>query len=404
MTSFVESLLAERVGGPVSAGDQLVVDVDHVYIQDGNAPSVARLYQQYEFKSVFDPAKISVVFDHAVLAPDSQMAGRLVDAKKFASAHGLELIREGAGISHLIGLEQGWFSPGGIVVGADSHTCTGGVMQALALGMGASDIVAAMETGKIWIKVPETRQIAVRGLPGRAASAKDVALLGLGKFPMEEFIYHAIEWSGEWAEGLSTAEAITISNLGVEFGAKCSFLPPGPGRPAPPLRAIPRRSDCLDLDVSGLPPMIATPGSPSNVLPLDSCNQQPLDYVFLGTCTNGQKEDLQRFVSGLAGRKVASNVHCVVVPGSRRIYRDALREGLIERLLESDAVVSPPGCGPCVGTQGSIPWDGARVLSTGSRNFRGRMGNPAASIWLSSPFVAGHAAALGRLPREDELL
>jgi 3-isopropylmalate/(R)-2-methylmalate dehydratase large subunit len=390
----------------VAPGELVVTRVDRIYMHDGNTPTIARLYKQHGFTKVFDPARVAAFFDHAVLAPDAKMTTLLREAENFAAELGIKIYRAGSGISHVVALEEGWFTPGSLVCGSDSHTCTGGVMQCLALGMGASDVVGAMVSGKTWLRVPETVWIEVIGTPGRFTRAKDVVLYALAKFGQKPFLYASVEWTGEWLESLSLDAAATISNMAVELGAKCVFLPPGPLRPsglAPICLPEPGDERRLRLDVDGLPPFVALPHSPANAVPLDECAGQEIDYVFFGSCANARLEDMCEFAEILTRAPVHPRVHCVVTPGSQSVYLAALRSGVVERITQAGGLLMPPGCGPCVGTQGTIPASGDRVLSTMNRNFRGRMGNADAKIWLASPLVAAYTAIMGRIPGTADL-
>jgi 3-isopropylmalate/(R)-2-methylmalate dehydratase large subunit len=347
-----------------------------------------------------------VFFDHGVLSPTEAMSDRIREAEAFAGEFELRLYRAGRGVSHVVALEEGIYEPGAIVVGADSHTCTGGVVQCLALGMGASDIVASMITGQTWLRVPETVWIDVIGKPSDAARAKDVALYALSRFGQGPFLYKSLQWHGEWFREIGLDGAATIANMGVEIGCKCCFLPGN--RDRQDLSDLSPSSDeggqVLELDVDGLPPMVARPHDPGDAVPLDECAGQPIDYVFIGSCTNGRVDDLAEAAAIFRDRAVARNVHCVVTPGSLNVYREALSSGVIDRLVAAGAIVTPPGCGACVGTQGTVPASGDRVLSTSARNFRGRMGSRTARIWLSSPAVAASTALLGHIPNPEEML
>lgn len=406
--SLVETIISRHAedAGSVQPADIVVCRVDRIYLQDGNTPTIRRLFQEHGFDGVFAPDRVGVFFDHSVLSPEAGMSERIREAERFATGLGLEVFPPGTGISHVVALEQGWFEPGSLVVGADSHTCTGGALQCLALGMGASDVAAAMVTGRTWLRVPETRWLEVTGNPSAHASPKDVLLYAMSRFRPETFLYRSVEWLGPWAESLSLDGAATVANMAVEMGAKCAFLPPGPQRPVelrpiqPPARGDPRR---LSLDIQGLPPFVAKPHSPQGAVPLDECAGQPINYVFVGTCTNGRLEDLKVVADVLRRRRLSRKVQFLVTPGSRRVYLEALQQGLIELIVGAGGLVLPPGCGPCVGTQGSIPAAGDQVLSTMNRNFKGRMGNAQAGIWLASPLVAAYTGLLGHIPHTSEL-
>lgn len=405
--TLVEEIIATHAGRPaVSAGELVTAKVDRVYVQDGNSPTIRELFKKHGFNSVFDRERVGIFFDHSVIAPDKHIANRLRDAQDFANQLGVRVFRAGAGISHVVALEIGWFEPGTIVVGSDSHTCTGGATQCLALGMGASDIAAAMVTGKVWLQVPETIWLETIGEPGRFSGAKDVMLYLLAHMGQEHFLYKSIEWTGAFPERLSLDGAATVANLGVELGAKCMFLPPGHGRPAgmrpiiSPEPGDPRR---LRFDISDLPPMVAQPNSPANSVPLDDCKREKINYVFVGTCTNGRLEDIAEVARVLKTAKVHPDVYCLITPGSQQVYLDAIELGYVETLTRAGALVTPPGCSACLGTQGSIPASGDRVLSTMNRNFLGRMGNPEAAIYLASPLIAAHTAIRGDIPRLKDL-
>lgn len=391
----------------VAPGDLLECDVDRVYLQDGNSPTIARLFESYGFDTVFDPERIAAFFDHTVIAPDKDIANRLREAERFIDAFQLRKFRAGSGISHVVALEEGWFEPGTIVLGSDSHTCTGGATQCLALGMGASDIAAAMVTGRTWLRVPDTVWLNLTGDPSPAARAKDVVLYVLQQFEQEDFLYRSVEWTGAWPKRVSLDGAATISSMAVEMGAKCAFMPPGEGRPDTvqdlelPDPADPRRHD---VDISDLPPMIARPHQPGNVVPLDTCSGEKVDYVFVGSCTNSRLEDIAEVADVLQTAPVHRNVYCLVTPGSQRIHLEAQKRGYLDTIMNAGGIITPPGCSACLGTQGSIPASGDRVLSTMNRNFLGRMGNRDAEISLSSPLVAAHAAIRGEFPNPEDLV
>jgi 3-isopropylmalate/(R)-2-methylmalate dehydratase large subunit len=388
----------------VESGELVSVDVDYIYVQDGNSPTIARLFDKHGVHTVFDPDKIAFVFDHSVIVPDRNMADRLREAAAFAKGLGAKIYPRGAGISHVIALEQGWFAPGSIVLGSDSHTCTGGALQSLALGMGATDIAAAMVTGKTWLKVPETVWLRIVGVPHPAVRPKDVVLEVLRVFGQRPFLYRSIEWTGEWTDCLSLDSAASVASMGVEMGAKCVFLPDGAGRPPElsPTTPLPG-AQVLELNIDHLMPMVALPHSPLKNVTLDEISGQHIDYVFIGSCTNSRLEDIAEVARVLDGRTVHSDVHVLVTPGSKQTYVEAARLGYIETLTEAGALVTPPGCGACVGTQGTVPASGDKVLSTMNRNFKGRMGNPDAEIYLSSPLVAATTALIGRIPTAAEL-
>lgn len=406
--TIAEQIIASRADQDrVVPGELVTARVDRVYLQDGNSPTIATLLEKNGFTDVFDRDRVAIFFDHSVIAPDKHIAARLREADRLAERLGVRVFRAGEGISHVVALEEGWYEPGTIVLGSDSHTCTGGATQCLALGMGASDCTAAMVTGETWLRVPDTVWMDVRGRPGSATRARDVVLHALARNGQEPFLYKSVEWSGSWFDDLGLDSCASVANLGVEMGAKCTFLPPGPGRPEGmmPIQ-LPDAGDprVIVVDIDGLPPMVSKPHLPSNAVPLDECEGLKINYVFIGTCTNGRLEDIAEAAAVLGDAKVRAGVQCLVTPGSQRVFIEAMERGYIAKLMKAGAIISPPGCSACLGTQGSIPASGDRVLSTMNRNFLGRMGNPEAEIYLASPLVAAHTAIRGELPKLAELM
>lgn len=401
---IIESHLIE---GEVRPGSFATVKVDRIYLQDGNSPTIAKMFSKHGLTEVFDPSRISVFFDHSVIWPNAEIAARIREAEAFCRSLGLTVYRGGEGISHVVAMEKGWYEPGSIVTGTDSHTCTGGANQALALGMGASDVLAAMITGETWLKVPETVVIEVTGKPHALTRPKDVVHYVLSQYPQERFLYKSVEWTGEWVNGLTPAGADTVANMAVEMGAKCAFLPPlaerHEGLRPISADAIDEGVEVIRVDITGLPPIIAKPHLPSNAVPVSECSGVAVNYVFVGSCTNSRLEDIAEVARVLEGETVHPDVHMLVTPGSKQILLDAMRLGYIETLTRAGAVVTPPGCGACLGTQGSIPASGDRVLTTMNRNFLGRMGNKEAEIYLSSPLVAAHTALRGHIPTIESI-
>jgi 3-isopropylmalate/(R)-2-methylmalate dehydratase large subunit len=384
---------AHAPGQQVEPGTIVDVSVDRIYAQDGNIPTLRRIFAQCGFNEVYDRSRVHFVIDHSTLSPDRLMATRVKEAESFARELGVELVAAGQGISHLIAAERGWFAPGSIVLGADSHTCTGGAWGALALGMGATDIAAAMVTGRTWLRVPESRRLLIVGTPGAAATAKDVMLYALSRFAPETFLYRSIEWDGDWVRSLDEDSAAVLANMSVELGAKSAFVNRKLRDEAGGVA-----TDTMELAIEDCRPMITEPDSIHSAKPLGRHAGPPVDYVFVGSCTNSRYSDLAIVAAVLRRSRVAPGTRLVVTPGTQAIYLRAIESGIIRDIVAGGAVVSPPGCGACVGAQGHVPADDDVVVSTMNRNFRGRMGNPTAKILLASPLVAATAAVYGRVP------
>lgn len=404
--TLVQQVIARHARhGKAEIGSIVEVEVDWIYAQDGNVPTIARLFDQHGLH-VGDASRIRFVCDHSVLAPDRSMASRVKEAERFAARQGIEMLPVGSGISHLLAAEQQWFRPGRLVLGADSHTCTGGAFQSLALGMGASDIACAMAEGVTWLRVPETVRIEVRGCPSRHVSPKDVLLHILATSAPEQFLYRSIEWCGEWVEALDADGAATVANMSVELGAKCCFVSTWRGCPADMVRIDPDAEDGarkMVVQLDGLEPQFADGHAISTGRSIDRAAREPVDYVFVGSCANSRLDDIATIARVLRGRSIAPGLRLVVTPGTRSIHLQALQRGYVETLVAVGALVTPAGCGACVGTQGHVPADGDLVVSTMNRNFLGRMGNPHARIVLVSPLVAAATALSGHIPSVAEL-
>jgi len=403
---LADRIIAEHAGrSSVVPGEIHEVDIDRLYIQDGNSPTIARIFAEQGFDRVFDPDRIGVFFDHSVLPPNISMADRIQEAERFCESFGFVRFAPGAGISHLVALEQGWFEPGTIVLGSDSHTCTGGVTQCLALGMGATDIAAAMVTGQTWLLVPESVCLEIRGTPSAVSGPKDLLLALLATYSSDRFLYRSIEWTGDWITNLSRDGATTLANMAVEMGAKCAFLPPRKG--AEDLTPIDAGGDGyvehLVFDAESLPPYVARPHSPSSAVPIGECSGLRVDQVFVGSCTNGKFDDIEQVSAILKGQQIHPKTSLVVTPASRDIFLRCLEAGYVETIMRAGGLFTPAGCGSCLGTQGPIPATGSRVLTTMNRNFQGRMGNRDAEIFLSSPMVAAWTAIKGEIPTLEDL-
>ncbi|MBC7106231.1 MAG: 3-isopropylmalate dehydratase large subunit, partial [Firmicutes bacterium] len=334
--------------------------------------------------------------------------------REFAREHGITLHDVGEGVCHQVIPESGRVGPGCLVVGADSHTCTYGALGCVATGVGSTDLAAAMITGSLWFKVPHTMKVVCRGQLPPGVYAKDLILHIVGDVGADGATYLAVEYTGEAVEDLSMDGRFTLCNMAVEMGAKTGIVAPD-RRTLSWLERFAARSfetvhpdpdaeyaALREYDVSTLVPKVACPHRVDNVVPVDEVAGTKVQQAVLGTCTNGRLEDLRVAAGILRGRKVHPDTRLVVAPASRRILLEAMREGIIQDLVEAGAALVTPGCGPCVGTHNGIPADGERVVSTANRNFKGRMGNNKAEIYLASPATVAASAVAGEIadPRE----
>ncbi len=384
-----------------NTGDFVTVNINHIYIQDGNSHKIYNLFKKYKFKKIFNKKKISFFFDHSVLSINNKISSQIKKSLIFAKKIKANIFYRGEGISHILAIEKKIFKPNKIILGSDSHTCTGGIFNCLSLGMGASDIALSMITGKTWIKVPETLNIKIIDKPNKFFRSKDLILYILKKYNIETFLYKSIEISGKWIKKLSTDSLITISSMIVELGAKCIFISQKNNEKNK--ISINNSKHNLSISIKNIIPQIAKPHYHTNVVSLTKLSGQKINYVFIGSCTNSSFEDLKEVSNIFKKNKINKNVHCIVTPGSKYIYLKLIKNNYIKYIIESGAIITPPGCGPCIGTQGTIPANGDNILSTMNRNFKGRMGNPKSNIYISSPLIAAYTACLGRIPYINEL-
>ncbi|MEW6034909.1 MAG: 3-isopropylmalate dehydratase large subunit [Chloroflexota bacterium] len=415
--NLAEKLLAAHCGrDTVGPGEFINVRVDLVLANDVTAPLAIREFRRLGVGRVFDPQKVVIVPDHFTPNKDIPSAEQCREVREFSREQGLVYFEVGrAGIEHVLLPEQGLVLPGDVVVGADSHTCTYGALSAFATGMGSTDIAVAMATGEVWMKVPASIKLVYSGELRRWVGGKDLILYTIGRIGVDGALYSAMEFSGQAVEALSMDGRFTMANMAIEAGAKAGLfrvddktLEYVRGRARRAFRAYEPDPDAgyarvIEFDVSDLEPQVAFPSLPSNVRPVSQVGTVELDQVVVGSCTNGRMEDLRVAAQVLGNRKVHPGLRCIVLPGTQDIYLQALREGIVERLVEAGAVVSTPTCGPCLGGYMGVLAAGERCLSTTNRNFVGRMGSAKSEVYLAGPAVAAASAVLGRVAGPEEV-
>jgi len=406
-----EKILSLKKGKDVKAGEIVIVDVDVALTQDGTGPLAIRQIEEIGELKAHNPEGTILFIDHASPSPRKELSNDHILIRKFAQETGSILKDVGDGVCHQIIAEE-FASPGMVIVGADSHTCTAGAFCAFATGMGSTDVAMAIYLGKTWLRVPESFKFILKGEFEKGVSAKDLILHIIGMIGADGATYKAMEYGGEAVKNLPMHERMVISNMAVEAGAKVGLFPSDEitrtyleerGR-ADQWIQIDADEDAkyekvYEIDLSELKPMVSLPHTVDNVRPIDHPDLEDvrIDQVHIGTCTNGRLEDLREAAKILKGRKKHPKTRLIITPASREVYLRAMREGLLEIFVEAGATINPPGCGPCVGVHQGILGDGERVLSTQNRNFKGRMGNPESFIYLASPLVAAATAVEGKI-------
>lgn len=409
------ALLASRSREPVREGEICSVRVDFAFANDITASPAIRAFREMGADRVFDPQRCAILPDHFTPNKDMAAAQQAKEAREFAREQGLRYWEVGrVGVEHAFLPEQGLVLPGEVVVGADSHTCTGGALGAFATGLGSTDLAAAWALGETWFLVPPTLRVNVEGHPSPWVGGKDVALALLGRLGVQGARYKALEFAGEAFDTLTLDEHFTVANMAVECGAKVGVFVPNAkmlayaearkSRPFEPI--FPDEGAfyeaVLEIDAGTLEPLVAVPPSPAAVRPAKTFADVTVDQVFIGSCTNGRLRDLELAAGLLAGKRVADHVRCIVIPASYEIFSEALKRGYMATFVEAGAVVCTPSCGPCLGGHLGILAAGERCLATSNRNFTGRMGHPESEIYLAGPLVAAATALTGRItdPRE----
>ncbi len=412
--TIAEKILSAKSGEDARAGRIVLAELDFLMGQDGTSPLAIEAFREMRARRVFDPDRICMVIDHSAPSPLEGVSNLHALMRRFAREQGIRLCDAGEGVCHCLLPENGWVLPGDLVIGADSHTTTYGAINAFSTGVGSTDLAAGMYTGKLWFKVPGSMRLELTGKLPEGVYSKDLALYLAGLLTADGATYLAIEYAGEAIKEMSVEARFTLSNLAVEMGAKAGLMeadekveewlagrskrdysPVFPDQDAEYVRR-------LSLDVSSLVPQVACPHAVDNVAPIEEVAGQRIDQAVIGTCTNGRLEDLEIAANILKGRRVSEQVRLVVAPASRRVLLEGIKKGVITALVEAGAALVTPGCGPCVGTHNGVPADGEIVFSTANRNFKGRMGNSRASIFLGSPAAVAASAATGVItdPRE----
>ena len=412
--TMVEKILARASGqARVTPGDFVIASVDRAILIEFMVSCEQKL-RDVGITKFWDPDKISSVSTLRFPAPDMQVAETHRCMREIASNKGVSRFYGYDGIVNQVMVEKGDVLPGQLVFGTDSHSTSYGAIGAAGTGLGVSDMSYVLATGQLWLQVPETIRFNLYGELGQSVMSKDIILHLLGRYGSDFARYKAIEFGGSLIDTMSISSRLTMSNMGVEMGAKFAMCPADEktieylrDRCRADLNKISADENAdyahvANIDISGIVPQVAKPHSPDNTVPVTALGDVVVDQVFLGSCTNARLEDLQIAAQVLRGKSVAPDTRLMVTPASKQILLEATRMGFVETLLEAGAFITPSGCGACPGGSNGVLAAGETCLSTSNRNFRGRMGSPDAFIYLASPATAAASAITGRItdPRE----
>jgi methanogen homoaconitase large subunit len=418
--TLAEEIISRKVGKKVYPGDTIEVSVDLAMTHDGTTPLTAKAFKQISDK-VWDNEKIVIVFDHNIPANTSKAANMQKITREFIKEQKIKhYYLDGEGICHQVLPENGHVKPNMIIAGGDSHTCTYGAFGAFATGFGATDMGYIYATGKTWMKVPETIRVNVNGTNPKI-TGKDIILRICKEVGRRGATYMALEYGGEAIRNLDMDDRMVLSNMAIEMGGKAGLIEADEityeylrtvGVSEKEILDLKKNQikinekeetyyKFIDLDITDMEEQIACPHRPDNVKGVSEVEGTPIDQVFIGSCTNGRLSDLRIAAKYLKGKKVHRDTRLIVIPASKNIFKKALEEGLIDIFVDAGALICTPGCGPCLGAHQGVLADGEVCLATTNRNFKGRMGNKNAEIYLSSPAIAAKSAVKGYITNEE---
>ncbi|MFH1837361.1 MAG: 3-isopropylmalate dehydratase large subunit [Candidatus Omnitrophota bacterium] len=414
--TIAEKILSTHSGKKARAGDIVIADVDFCFGQDGTSGMIIDSFRKMGREKVFDKKAFCMVLDHSCPSPNIGVSAIHDKIRKFSKEHNVRVFDVGAGVCHQLIPETGFVTCGDLVLGADSHTCTYGAINAFSTGVGSTDLAITLASGKNWFMVPETIKMVLNGDLPKGVYSKDVILYLIGDVGADGATYKAVEFYGKVIDELSIEARFTISNMAVEMGAKCGLMKADKKttdwvkrhsvKEYDTVEADPdaRYIDEKEYDLSDLTPQVARPHTVDNVCSVEEVLGTPIDEVNIGTCTNGRIEDLEIAAKILKNRKIAKGLKLIITPASQSIALEAIKRGLVEIFINAGGIFNNPGCGPCVGTHQGVLADGENAFSTANRNFKGRMGNPRSSIYLGSPATAAATALEGKIadPREHK--
>jgi len=393
----------------VTPGELLWVRVDHLMVHDGGLRQIAPRLAELQL-DVWDPSKVIVVNDHYVPASTEKAAEALAIARQWSAENGIQRFYDGQGISHTIVVEEGLVRPGELYVGGDSHTCTAGVLGCLAIGVGSTDILCALATGELWVRVPPTIRFDLLGKRlSLGVSTKDLVLSAIKDHGMDGALYKVVEFLGEGVAGLSMEERSVLTNMCAELGAKSGIFPPDSMTRAHFASLgieieteLQSDTDATydqvwEYDLGSIQPVVAAPSAVDNVIRADEAAEVRITQAYIGACTGAKYEDLEMAAAVLRGHSVAPGVRLLIAPASRSALARAIESGVASDLMSAGAHILSTGCGACPGIGSGVLGPTDVCISTTNRNFTGRMGSAEAQIYLGSPYTVAASALAGRI-------
>ncbi len=416
--TITEKIFSEHLGREVVPGEFVEIEVDVALANDITAPIAIKKFEEMYNGEIYAPDKVVLVPDHFTPNKDIDSANQVKILRDFARKHNLKYYFEvgEVGVEHALLPEQGIVVPGDVIIGADSHTCTYGALGAFATGVGSTDFAAAMISGKAWFKVPETIKFKYSGNLKKWVDGKDLILYTIGKIGVDGALYKIMEFTGDVIKKLPMHSRLTMCNMAIEAGGKGGIIEPDVITEAYVKSRAQRSykffksdedanySEIIEINAGDIEPQVAFPHLPENSKPVYEAKDIKIDQVFIGSCTNGRLEDLQVAAEILKGNKVAKYVRTIVIPATQQIYKEALKEGVLDIFIDAGAAVSTPTCGPCLGGHMGILAKGEKAIATSNRNFVGRMGDPQSEVYLSNPAVAAASAITGRITHPEEIV
>ena len=417
--NITEKILSSKAGHEVTPGEIIEIPVDLAMSHDGTSPPAIKTFEKVADK-VWNPDKIAIIFDHNVPANTIGSAEFQKVCRDFIKKQGIKNnYIHGEGICHQVVPEMGLAEPGKVIVGADSHTCTYGAFGAFSTGMGATDLAMVWATGKTWFMVPQAIKMEVIGELNPYIAPKDIILNIIGKIGIAGATYKTAEFRGETIENMGVEGRATMCNMAIEMGAKNGIMEPNrevidyickrTSKKENELKIVKSDSDAVYekemlFDISDMEPQIACPNDVDNVCDISKVEGTAIDQCLIGSCTNGRLSDLKDAYEILKGQKINDNVRLLILPASREIYKQAMNLGYIEAFIDAGAIICNPGCGPCLGGHMGVLSEGEVCISTTNRNFKGRMGDPKSSVYLSNSKVVAASAIEGVIKNPKDLM